>query len=114
MRSQLGDAADRTDITMQPYLCVTVYEYYVAFYHTKLGNFRGLDDAINPTKFSVEWFNRFGSTGDRISRSRIGSVNGPMAHWLVPPRCHIIHATAQAVLFNLLRGKVYIHAVRVV
>jgi hypothetical protein len=53
MRSQLGCVVDQTDITMQPYLCVTVYEYYVAFLRTKIGKFRGLNDVINPTKFLV-------------------------------------------------------------
>jgi hypothetical protein len=43
-------------------------------------------------KFCVDWFNRFGSIGDRISGSPIGSVNGPLAHRLAPPRCRIIHS----------------------
>ncbi len=68
MRSQLQAALPTKliGITMQSYLGVTVYVYYVAFLHTKTGNFRGLDDIINPTKFCVDRFNRFGPTGDRI------------------------------------------------
>jgi hypothetical protein len=51
--------------------------------------------------------------GDRISGSPIGSVNGTLAHSLVPPCCHIIRAVAQAVKIYLLPGMLYVHAVRV-
>jgi hypothetical protein len=75
MRSQQGGAADRTDITNLTYLWP--FTSITGFLHTKIGKFRGLGDAINPTKFCVDRLKRFGSTGGRISGNPIVSANGP-------------------------------------